>query len=79
MNIHCNNRIPIGAETNNLPTPGSGTIATTTYLVSSVNPAVIDQLITFTATVIPNSGAHSPTGPVWFYDGPTLIGIGYCS
>ncbi len=46
---------------------------TTTTLVSSANPSVWGQMVTFTATV--SSGiAVTPTGQVIFWDGGTAIG-----
>ncbi|HEV2349701.1 MAG TPA: Ig-like domain repeat protein, partial [Terriglobia bacterium] len=50
---------------------------TTTALVSSANPSVYGQPITFTATVsvvAPNFG--TPTGTVAFFDGPVILGKG---
>jgi hypothetical protein len=48
---------------------------TTTSVVSSPNPAVFGQPVTFTATVSPVApGAGAPTGMVNFYDGATSIG-----
>ena len=41
---------------------------TTTTVVSSQNPSVFKQPLTFTATVVSNSGGM-PTGSVTFYDG----------
>jgi hypothetical protein len=52
----------------------SGTIATTTTttsLHSSVNPSVLGQPVTFTATV---SGGSSPSGTVTFSDGGSQLG-----
>jgi hypothetical protein len=46
--------------------------ATTTALSSSVNPSLVGQSVTFTATV---AGA-SPTGTVEFFDGATSLGSG---
>jgi len=46
-------------------------VGTTTGLVSSVNPSVFGQSVTFTATV---SGATTPTGTVQFFDGVTSLG-----
>jgi Bacterial Ig-like domain (group 3) len=51
-------------QTVNLVTP------TTTVLVSSLNPSIVGQSVTFTATV---TGA-SPTGTVQFKDGATNLG-----
>lgn len=48
--------------------PGSG--ATSTALVSSVNPSTVGQAVTFTATVTGNS----PTGTVQFRDGAANLG-----
>ncbi len=39
---------------------------TTTALAASVNPSVVGQSVTFTATVNPNSGSDVPTGAVQF-------------
>jgi hypothetical protein len=51
-------------------------INTTTALETSVNPALADEPITFTATVTPESGATAPTGVVVFIDKRTVIGTG---
>jgi hypothetical protein len=48
------------------------TISTATTISSSLNPAFIQNPITFTATVTASSG--TPTGTVNFYDSATLIG-----
>jgi len=49
--------------------------STTTTVTSSVNPAVLGQSVTFTATVTsPATGAGTPSGSVSFYDGATLLG-----
>jgi hypothetical protein len=45
--------------------------ATSTTLISSVNPSVYSQSVTFTATVSSSSG--TPTGTVIFYDGSTAL------
>jgi hypothetical protein len=61
----------------------SATVATTTTLTSSVNPSLVGQMVTFTATVIPAGGKVAPTGTVSFYDNsttpPTLLGTGKLS
>jgi hypothetical protein len=50
-------------------------VATTLNLVSSVNPAVTGQAVTFTATVAAASpGAGTPTGTVTFKDGNVVLG-----
>lgn len=54
-------------------------IPTTTTLTSSLNPSLVGQSVTFTATVTPNSGSVAPTGTVTFYDGATVIGTGMLS
>ncbi len=46
--------------------------ATTTILVSSSNPSVYGQAVTFTATVA--SGLGTPSGSVNFFDGATSLG-----
>jgi hypothetical protein len=54
--------------------------STTTTVASSLNPAILGQVITFTATVNPVApGAGTPTGTVQFFDGPTLLGSGLVS
>jgi hypothetical protein len=54
--------ITVGNSTTNTPT-------------SSVNPSVVGQVVTFTATVLPSSA----TGTVAFNDGVTVIGTGILS
>jgi Big-like domain-containing protein/VCBS repeat protein/FG-GAP repeat protein len=54
--------------------------ATTSVLLSSVNPSNLGQSVTLTATVCPSAGcpatATAPTGTVTFLDGTTSIGTG---
>ncbi|MER6317427.1 Ig-like domain repeat protein [Streptomyces sp. NPDC001581] len=50
----------------------AGTAPATTALVSSVNPSVVGQTVTFTATVTGDQGI--PTGTVLFKDGDTNLG-----
>lgn len=51
--------------------------ATTTALISSVNPSAVGQAVTFTATVnVSAPGAGTPTGTVTFFDGATALGTG---
>jgi hypothetical protein len=50
--------------------------SSTTTVVSSVNPSVASQPVTFTATVAPATGTGTPTGTVTFKDGTTTIGTG---
>lgn len=50
-----------------------GQIATTTSLVSNLNPSELGQPVTFTATIV---AAGSPTGTITFKDGATAIGSG---
>ena len=48
---------------------------TTTTVVSSANPSVFGQSVTFTATVSPKApGSGTPTGTVIFIDGSTVLG-----
>ncbi len=49
-----------------------GLAGTLTRVVSSVNPSVVAQAVTFTATVTPSSG--TATGQVTFLDGSTVLG-----
>jgi autotransporter-associated beta strand protein len=52
----------------------------TTTLVSSLNPSVYGQAVTFTATVAPVAPATgTPTGTVMFLDGTTVLGTGTLS
>ena len=54
--------------------------ATTTTVISSTNPSVYGQSVTFTATVSVNSpGSGTPTGMIMFYSGTTLLGTGMLS
>jgi hypothetical protein len=43
-------------------------IATTTTVASSMNPSMVGDSVTFTATVTPNSGTGTPSGKVTFTD-----------
>ncbi len=52
--------------------------ATTTALSSSVNPSVVGQAVTFTATVTP-AGGGTPTGIVTFTDLSTSTTLGFVS
>jgi hypothetical protein len=49
---------------------GGGPTATTTAVISSLNPSVVGQSVTFTATVT----GSSPTGTVQFKDGTSNLG-----
>ena len=50
---------------------------TTTALASSLNPSVLGQPVTLTATVTAVApGAGTPAGTVTFYDGATVLGTG---
>jgi autotransporter-associated beta strand protein len=53
-----------------------GTRAMTVKLASSLNPSLVDQSVSFTATVTDggSGAAHTPTGTVSFYNGTTLLG-----
>ena len=51
---------------------GQSLIATSTSLISSLNPSNFGQSVTFTATVSSESG--TPTGTVTFKDGATALG-----
>ena len=47
---------------------------TTTTVVSSLNPSLLGNSVTFTATVVQASGAPKPTGTVQFSYGSTILG-----
>jgi DNA-binding beta-propeller fold protein YncE len=51
--------------------------STTTAIISSVNPALVESSVKFTATVTAESG--TPIGSVNFLDGSTLLGSGSLS
>jgi hypothetical protein len=53
-------------------TVSNATVATTTSLSTSLNPAAYGRSVTFTATVTAGSG--TPTGTVQFLDGATIVG-----
>ena len=56
------------------------TTASTTTLVSSLNPSAAGQSVTFTATVSgPSGNTTVPTGTVSFLDGTTTLGTGALS
>src|SRR5262249_30284588 len=62
-----------GALTEQVNAPS--TQATTTALVASVNPAMVGQAVTFTATVAAApTAAGVPTGTVTFKDGTVILG-----
>jgi hypothetical protein len=48
--------------------------ATTTKVISSLNPASLSQTVIFTASVTPAFSAGAITGGVTFYDGTTALG-----
>jgi hypothetical protein len=62
------------------PSAGSNTLTvqaagTATALVSSLNPSVFGQAVTFTATLsVTAPGAGAPSGTVTFFDGATPLG-----
>jgi len=49
-------------------------ILTTVNLTSSPNPSQLNSTVTFTATVMPQSGGGTPTGTVAFYSGSSALG-----
>ncbi len=64
-------------STSTLLTQAIDQASTTTTLLSSVNPSVFGQSVTFTATVVAVSpGVGLPTGSVTFIDGATMLGMG---
>jgi hypothetical protein len=62
-------------STGSLPTQTVNKAASSTAVTSSINPTVVGQSTTFTATVTAaGPGAGTPTGTVQFMDGATPIG-----
>lgn len=53
--------------------------ATTTTVAASANPSVLNQPVTFTATVTPAAGTDTPTGSVDFFDTTTNTDLGSVS
>jgi len=47
---------------------------TSITLTSSANPSTVGQSVTFTAAIANSGGGINPTGTVYFYDGPKLLG-----
>ena len=75
-----------GGDANNAPSTSTAITqtvnkaATTTSLMSSLNPSKIGQSVTFTATVtVTAPGAGVPTGQVTFEKGSTVLGHGTLS
>jgi parallel beta-helix repeat protein len=48
--------------------------SSSTTVSSSMNPSMVGQSVTFTATVSPVSGTETPPGMVTFLDGATVLG-----
>ena len=66
-------------DANNLSSTGTfvetvNKLTSTTVLTSSVNPAVIGQNVTLTATITSSQSGVIPTGLVTFKDGTTVLG-----
>jgi len=65
------------ASTSSVVTQTVDQDATTSVAVSSANPSVFGQSVTFTATITANApGAGTPSGMVTFMDGATTLGSG---
>jgi hypothetical protein len=62
-----------GSQTYHLPTLEVVKSTSTTTVVSALNPSIVGQAVSFTATVSNSSGSGSPipTGTVTFLDGAT--------
>ncbi len=85
------NSLPVGNHTLNVTYNGDanftgstaapviqtvGQASTTTTVVSSANPSVFGQSVTFSATVVVTSpGVGSPTGTLTFLDGSTTLAV----
>jgi hypothetical protein len=63
-------------STSTAPVTQTVQVNTSTSLMSSLNPSVANQPVTFTATVTAQSGGGNPTGTVDFDDGTSQIGMG---
>ena len=70
------------ATSSSFPAPGRWTqtvnkTATTTVVVSSLNPSFVGDVVTFTATVAPVSGTGIPSGTVTFTGGgaPAIVAL----
>ncbi len=61
------------SQSTTLPLNGGPSLTTATALASSVNPAQLNQSVTFSATV--TSGFGSPTGSVTFMNGSSVLGV----
>jgi hypothetical protein len=66
------NNLNASGATQTIPLSGTGLIATTTTLNSSLNPSIYGQAVTFTATV--TSGDGTPTGTVQFSVDGSAVG-----
>jgi hypothetical protein len=77
INVSYGGEANFSASYNNTLSQQVNQASTTSSIVSSVNPSVFGQPITFTATVnVTAPGAGTPTGTVTFRDGPTVLGTG---
>ena len=56
-----------------LPTQTVTQAASTTSVISSLNPSVVNQAVTFQATVSPSNATIGLTGTVTFYDGSAAL------
>lgn len=55
---------------------GVTAVATTTTVAGDSSQATVGQVVTFTATVLPNTGTATPTGSVQFFDSTTNTNLG---
>lgn len=72
--------ITVFTTSDQVPVSGGPVQATSTVLVSSVNPSVVGQSVSFTATVSGRQlggGGGVPSGTVEFFDGGTPIGCAH--
>lgn len=73
---------PYNAPAALLPSPASAAVTRTllatslssTSLISSLNPSVVGQPVTFSSQVISQLGCSIPAGTITFYDGNTALG-----
>ena len=67
--------VTLDTDTISRPSYVPAPVATTTTLTSSANPATVGHPVSFTATVVPATGAAAPQGTVVFTDGHRILAV----